>query len=120
MYSAGHLIWIVISFAVIVVSFIYCMKKRPDLDRVLRACLIVGIASEIIKILSVANILPMVEPVFSTTSGGVVQEYAATGQYTPYIELAHMPFELCSLQIVFIFAALCARNDLINSVSSRK
>jgi len=111
MFSAGHLIWIGISFILIAAGFAVSMKKRPDIDKVLKICVVIGFVSEIVKILSVANILPMVEEAFRLTDGGVVREYAATGQYSPYIELAHLPFELCSLQIVFMVSALLSRSE---------
>lgn len=112
MFSAGHLLWIAISFILIIGGLALCVRTRPDLDRMLATCLTVGIVSEIVKILSVAKILPVVEPVFHLEAGTPVLEYAAAGQYAPYIEMAHLPLELCSLQIVFIAAALWAKDPL--------
>ncbi len=111
MFSAGHLIWIAISAVLIVTGTCLCSRKRPEINRILTICLIIGIVSEVVKILSVVRILPMVAPVLRMEAGTPVLEYAETGQYTPYFELAHLPLELCSLQIVFIALALWAKDE---------
>ena len=36
-------------------------------------------------------------------------EYTCSGQYTPYLEMADLPLELCSLQIAFLAAMLLIR-----------
>ncbi len=52
------------------------------------------------------ELVPVVEPV---VSGGAFV-YRETGHYSPYLMAEHLPFELCSLQIVFMFLALLTRN----------
>ena len=37
--------------------------------------------------------------------------YTATGEFSPYLEMAHLPFELCSPMIVFIAIALVVKNE---------
>ena len=112
MFSAGHLIWIGISFIIVIGGSLFCIKKKPPVDSVLTVCLCLGIISEFIKISTVSDILPVVEPVVKVTGEGAVMEYIRRGQYTPYIELAHLPLELCSLQIIFIAAALHSKTDM--------
>lgn len=102
MFSTGHLLWIGISFALIVGGYAAIRLRRPALDEVLRWCLGVGVASEVVKVFSVAEVLPMVTP---EVVGGEIA-YAATGDWSPYLEMAHLPLELCSLMIVFLAAAL--------------
>ena len=106
MFSAGHLLWIGISFALIIGGLIAIRARAPQLDEVLRWCLGVGIVSEAVKVFSVADVLPMVTP---QVSGGEIT-YAATGEYSPYLEMAHLPLELCSLMIVFLALALVIRD----------
>lgn len=107
MFSAGHLIWIGISLVLILLGCAAIRVFRPSQERLLKVCLGVGAASEAVKVLSVTQILPMVEP--RLQSGGGLT-YAPTGQVTPYMEMAHLPLELCSLMIVFIAAALMMKD----------
>ncbi|MBO6046210.1 MAG: YwaF family protein [Erysipelotrichaceae bacterium] len=109
MFSSGHLLWIAISALLIVGGIFACIKRKPDIDQMLTVCLGIAVISEIVKILSVVNILPMVTPTVDVANATL--DYVATGQYTPYIEMAHIPLELCSLQIVFIAAALWSKDD---------
>ena len=111
MFSTGHLIWIGISAALIVGGFAACVKKKASVDQVLKVCFVLGICSEVVKVFSVANILPMVEPVIASGAQGPVLEYSATGQYSPYIEMAHLPLELCSLQLVFMASAIWLKDS---------
>ena len=105
MFSAGHLIWIGLSFCLIAVGASVCFRKRPSEDRILKICLAVGVLSEVVKVLSVARILPMVD---ITVSEGALR-YSSAGQFTPYLEMADLPLELCSLQIAFIAAMLFSK-----------
>ena len=107
MFSVGHVIWIAISLALIVLGYAAIRVLKPSLNRVLKVCLGIGAVSEAVKVLSVTRILPMVEPQIQS---GVGLTYIASGQYTPYMEMAHLPIELCSLMLVFIAAALLMKN----------
>lgn len=62
MYSTGHLLWIGISLLLIVGGYAACCYIRPTIEKLLKACLCVGIISETIKIFSVTSIFPVVEP----------------------------------------------------------
>ena len=108
MFSTGHLLWIAVSAALILGGLIAVKARKPDLRQVLKACLIVGAASEAVKVFSVMNILPMVTP---AVAGGEIA-YIPAGQYSPYIEMAHLPLELCSLMLVFLAAALLLRDGI--------
>ena len=63
MFSAGHFIWMGISAAMVAAGFFLCYKKRPGLDRMLTVCLVIGLVSEIVKILYEMQIVPVVVPV---------------------------------------------------------
>ena len=97
MFSTGHLIWIAISLILIAGGLIFLQKKAPQFEDLIRVCFALGLISEIVKIFSVAIILPVVDPVVSGSS----VSYIPAGQYSPYLESSHLPFELCSLQLVF-------------------
>ena len=107
MFSTGHIIWIVISMVSIITAFLFCLKRKPETDRILKICLVISLCSELVKIFSVSRILPMVTPVVR----GQAINYAASGQYSPYLEIAHLPLELCSLQMAFIAIALMAKTE---------
>lgn len=101
MFSAGHFIWMGISAAMVAAGLFLCYKIRSGLDRMLTVCLVIGLVSEIVKILYETQIVPVVVPVVS--SSGLV--YEPTGAFAPYLELEHLPLELCSMQIIFILIA---------------
>ena len=77
----------------------------------LKVCLVVGLISEWVKILSVTKILPMVEAEILPSGSGARLLYQPTGEYSPYMEMAHLPFELCSLMLVFIVIALLMKDE---------
>lgn len=110
MFSQGHLVWAAISACVIAAGLCICLKKKPKLKELLRIALIIGIISEIIKFFSVAEMVPMVNPAVVDSGGNLSVEYVPTGQYTPYVPLEHIPFELCSLFIVFLILALFVKD----------
>ena len=114
MFSTGHLLWLAISFGLIVGGLIAIRVRKPTLEQVLKACLIVGVVSEAVKVFSVANVLPMVTP--SVVGGEIV--YTAAGQYSPYLETAHLPLEMCSLMIPFLVLALLMKLAALHFVSS--
>ncbi|SCW46190.1 Integral membrane protein (intg_mem_TP0381) [Ruminococcaceae bacterium YRB3002] len=102
MFSVSHLIWIAVCTALIAVSLAVLLKRRPPLDRVMKVCLCIAVVSEFIKIGSVIEIVPMVDPVIEQAQGTYVLSYIPTGEYTPMMGVEHLPLELCSLQIFFI------------------
>ena len=104
MFSTGHLLWIGICAVLIALGTLACLRRKPPEARMLKICLVTGIASEAVKLFSVMRILPMVD---IAVNGGAL-DYTRTGQYTPYLEMADLPLELCSLQIAFLAIMLCA------------
>ena len=105
MFSTGHLLWIGISMLLIVAGTLTCQRRRPSEAQVLKLCLVTGLLSEAVKLFSVMRILPMVD----IAVNGAALDYVYAGQYTPYLEMADLPLELCSLQIAFITAMLLAK-----------
>ena len=105
MFSTGHLLWIGISLMLIIAGTVACRRRRPSEDRVLKICLAIGAVSEVVKLFSAMRILPMVD----IAVNGAALDYTYAGQYTPYLEMADLPLELCSLQIAFIAAMLLVR-----------
>ncbi len=106
MFSIGHIFFILISAVLIAGGLIICCRKQPSMHRLLIACLVVALVSEAVKVLGNMVIVPVVEPVIE--NGSLV--YRETGNFTPYLEAEHYPFELCSYQIFFIIIALVLKN----------
>lgn len=106
MFSTGHFFFILLSTAAILAGVAACKKIQPPIRKLLIVCLCLGLLSEVSKILGSIEIVPVVEP---AVENGVLL-YRETGAYTPYLEAEHLPFELCSLQILFMLFALLLRN----------
>ncbi len=113
MFSSGHVVWIFVSFILIGIALLIAVKRKAPLDKVIKVCFVLGIVSEIIKIYSVIDIVPMVNQVIVNNSGTYELSYAPTGQYTPMMGMEHLPLELCSLQIFFMGAMILAKQDRI-------
>ena len=94
MYSFFHFVWLAICALLIAAAFVYLRRKRPPLKSVLSLACAGCVLSEVTKILSVIELVPS----------------ADGSAYYPYLELQHLPFHLCSMQILFIFYARFARN----------
>lgn len=107
MFSTGHLIWIAVSIILIVFGVICCIKLKPSLHRLISLCLLLGLISEAVKVLSVIEIVPVMD--LAVKDGVLV--YVPTGEYTPYLEAEHLPFELCSLQLFFMFLSLIIKDE---------
>lgn len=105
MFSLGHMLWVVICALLIAGGLGLCLRLRPSLDRVLKVCLGLGVISEVVKVFCVVQLLPMVEP---AVSGGELV-YQQTGRFAPYMEMEHLPLELCSLQLLFMALAVFSR-----------
>ncbi len=109
MFSQGHLIWIGISLALIAAGAAVCLKRKPPLKRLLLVCLALGIASEVVKVLSLTEIVPVVTAAVEEQNGAPVIVYRAMNDYTPYLAVEHLPLEMCSLQLFFMLAAYLMR-----------
>ena len=101
MFSTGHFIWMGISAVMVAAGLALVYKKQPGLDRMLTVCLAIGLASEVFKILYETQFVPVVVP--SVSAAGLI--YKATGAFAPYLELEHLPLELCSIQILLLLFA---------------
>ena len=104
MFSTGHVIWITVSFVLIGVALFITMHNKPSLDKVINVCFVLGLVSEVIKIYSVMDIVPLVNQEIVNNGGVYEIAYVPTGEYTPMMGMEHLPLELCSLQIVFMLA----------------
>lgn len=111
MFSAQHILWIIISAVLITGGVAACVRRKPELRKLFKLCLILAVISEAVKIISVARIVPVVDPVISAAGDGYTLSYVPSGEYTPFIGAEHLPLELCSLYIVFLLAALFITNE---------
>lgn len=107
MFSNGHCIFILISIVLIAAGLVICCRLKPSVDRLLRIALIAALALEVFKTLYVMEIVPVVEPFVENGVFG----YREIGGFTAFLEAEHFPYELCSLQIVFMFFAIMVRSD---------
>ena len=106
MYSQGHIIFIIISLFLVLVGTLICYKFNFPADRVIKTCLIFALIGELSKTMMTMEIVPVVETV---VENGVLV-YKNTGKFSPYLEAKHLPFHLCSLQILFLYLAIIVKN----------
>lgn len=97
MFTVQHFIWLGITAIIIFFSLFFLLKNRPSLKDFLTICCYICIASELIKIFSTVKIVP--------SSDGSL--------YFPYLQTQHLPFHLCSIQIIFIFYARFAKDGKV-------
>ena len=96
MFSVNHIIWTVICTVISIISIIYIQKTKPSFKTMVNICFAIGIVSEVIKIFSVIELVPI--------AGG-------SGFY-PYLETRYLPLHLCSLQIIlFAYLKINKRNN---------
>lgn len=86
MFSIQHFIWIAICVILITVSCILICKYKIKFTTFFNIVCVLAVISEFVKVLSMMEIVEL-----------------ADGTYAPYLELNHLPFHLCSIQIIFIF-----------------
>ncbi|MCR5733202.1 MAG: YwaF family protein [Lachnospiraceae bacterium] len=110
MFSEGHILWIVFSFTIIIVILAVCHKLKPSIKALMKTAFCVGIVSEVIKVISAIQIVPMVDPVVVRNGDLLAIEYVSNGEYTPYLAMEHMPLELCSLYLVFMLLVLTLKD----------
>ncbi len=107
MFGVGHIVFIIISIILILCGTAVCFAKKPPVEKVLKTGFCLAAAMEVFKMLLSLKMVPVVEPVIT---GGEFM-YRETGRYSPYLMAEHLPFELCSLQIVFMFLAIVIKNE---------
>lgn len=95
MFSIYHILWLVISFALIIAGVIYLKRNNPPLRKVLSFACVVAVVSELIKTFSVIQMVP--------SSNGEDMHI--------YLELEHVPLHLCSIQIILIFFVRFAKDS---------
>ena len=110
MFSTGHLIWIGISFILIIAGVLYCKKTKPSLTKLIKVCFVLGLVSEFIKIFSVVSIVPVVNPTVIMQNGQPVLTYVPENDYTPMLGSEHLPLELCSLQLLFMLLVILLKD----------
>lgn len=110
MFSTGHILWIAISFVLIIGGISACIRLKPDIDRLMKVCFSIGLVSEVIKYFSMIQIVPMVDPAIVEENGTMVLSYLPSGQYTPMMPLEHLPLELCSIQLI-LMGVYCLLKD---------
>lgn len=108
MYSTAHIIFIIISLVLIVVGVMICEKTKVTIPSLIKVCFLIALICEVIKIFAIIDIVPIVETI---VEDGIIV-YKETGRFSPYIKAEHLPFELCSYQIIFLFLARVVKNEL--------
>ena len=99
MFSIQHIIWVVISLALIAADVILLYRKRPPLKKVLDRAVVFCLASELVKVFSCIEMVP-------SADGSILY---------PYLELKHLPLHLCSIQLIFILYCRFAKGELKES-----
>lgn len=99
MFSIQHFIWIAICIVLIVGSCIFITKHQPSFVKFFNVVCVLSIISEVVKVLSMIEIVQLVD-----------------GSYAPYLELNHLPFHLCSIQIIFIFLVRFTKNQKLRNI----
>ena len=107
MFGKGHVIFIIISVILILCGTAVCFAKNPPVEKVLKTGFCLAAAMEVFKMLLSLKMVPIVEPVIT---GGEFM-YRETGKYSPYIMAEHLPFELCSFQILFMLLAVVIKDE---------
>lgn len=99
MFSVQHFIWIAICIVLIIGSCILISKYQPSFNKFFNIVCTLAIVSEVVKVLSMMEIVQLVD-----------------GSYAPYLELNHLPFHLCSIQIIFVFLVRFTKNQKLRNV----
>lgn len=94
MFSTYHIIWLIISFALIITCIFMLIKYKPDLTKVLSIACIGAVLSEFTRAFSLMHLIP-------SADGSMM---------TPFLELHNLPFHLCSVQVLLIFYTRFAKD----------
>lgn len=92
MFTNKHIIFLIISIAYIIGLLIVTRKK--DIDFAIKNFLIIGIISEVIKVLY----------------------YIVTNDNGNYLPATDLPFHLCSIQIIFLFILRVTKSENIKRI----
>jgi hypothetical protein len=107
-FRAGHIAFIFISFVLIAVGLFVTRRIKPTIDQLIRVFLPLALVCETFKLLWIIEIVPIVDVV---VEGGQLV-YHETGAFSPYLMTQHLPIELCSLQMVFMFLSLVVKDPM--------
>jgi len=94
MFSWQHFVWLAISCALIAGALVLYRRKRPSFNKVLNYCLVICFLSEFTKVFSTIEMVP-------SADGSIIY---------PYIPMNHLPFHLCSIQILMILFVRFTKN----------
>lgn len=94
MFSTAHIIWLGICIAVTATALTVIKKNKIPVEKILNAACVICVISEVIKVFSMMEMVP--------SSDG-------TTMY-PYMMPQHLPFHLCSIQILVIFYVRFAKD----------
>lgn len=94
MFTAQHFVWLLICFIISAVCIVYLYKKKPPMQTVLTVACVICVLSELVKTFSMMQMIP---------SSNGKRMYL-------YLEMQHLPFHLCSIQILLIFYARFTEN----------
>ena len=108
MYSKAHIIFIIISLILIIFGVLAVKKRNAPIHNLIKVCFLIALICEVLKVFMVIDIVPILE---STIENGEMV-YRETGRFSPYIKAEHLPFELCSYQIIFLFLARVVKNEV--------
>ena len=100
MFSTVHLIWLTISLIIIFISLKTIKDRSVTLDKLLTVACVICIVSEVIKVFSSMQLVPSAD---------------GTTMY-PYMLPQHLPFHLCSIQIIIIFYVKFTKNTRVREL----
>ena len=100
MFSVYHMAWIGLCCLISGAGIAFCIRKDVTTRSLLRFCCYGAVASEVVKVLSVVQVVP--------SSDGSL--------FYPYLQLQHMPFHLCSLMILVIFWICFTGNEKLRDM----
>ncbi len=95
MFTLAHIFWLVVCFLGAFAAFWYLLKYKPSLQKVLSVACVGCVISELVKTFSVLQMVP-------SADGSTMHLY---------LEMHHLPFHLCSIQIAMIFFARFSKNE---------
>lgn len=100
MFSKNHIIWLLICCVLLSTGIVFLKKYRPQLKTVFTISCVGSVMSELTKTFSVIQLVP--------SADGTMM--------FPYLELQHLPFHLCSIQILLIFYVRFAKEGKLKEM----
>lgn len=100
MFSLNHFIWLGICAILSALALTYLNKRKPSLKEVLTVACWLSLLSEFVKTMSVLELIP-------SSDGSSLHLY---------MKMQHLPFHLCSIQIIFIFITRFTQNEKVKEI----